>query len=112
TSNSGLAISNNDAFRLGSEISSMGNELHIKTQTFAGSGDYTWNDFVFTAGADYEKNDFLNLFRQGSYGFFDYNSLTDFLNDTPFGFGRAVVQTGFPTADISKFNRLGLFAQA
>ena len=111
TSTTGQAINSNDAFRLGSENSSMGNELHIKTQTMAASGDYTWTDFTFTAGGDYEKNDYLNLFRQGSYGYFDYNTLADFIADTPYGFARAVVQTGFPTADISKFNRLGIFAQ-
>ena len=111
TSQSGAAISTLDTFRLGSEISSMGNELHIKTQTMGGNADYTWNDFTFTAGVDYEKSSFLNLFRQGSYGYFDYNTLTDFINDTPFGFGRAVVQTGFPVADISKFDRTGYFGQ-
>jgi len=68
--------------------------------------------FVFTAGVDHETNDYLNLFRQGSYGYFDYTDLANFLADTPFGFGRAVVQTGFPTADISKFDRTGYFAQA
>ena len=112
TSNSGAAISTNDAFRLGSEISSQGNELHIKSKTMAASGDYSWNDFVFSAGVDYEKNEYLNLFRQGSYGYFDYTDLANFQADTPFGFGRAVVQTGFPTADISEFNRTGIFAQA
>lgn len=110
-SQSGAAISTLDTFRFGSEISSQGNELHIKTQTFGGSGDYTWRDFTYTAGADYEKNDFLNLFRQGSYGYFDYNNLAAFQADTPFGFGRAVVQSGFPTADISKFTRGGYFGQ-
>ena len=111
TSQTGSPISTLDTFRLGSEISSMGNELHIKTQTMAGSGDYIWNDFTLTGGADYEKSSFFNLFRQGSYGYFDYNTLTDFLNDTPFGFGRSVVQTGFPVADISKFDRTGVFGQ-
>jgi len=112
TSQSGVPISTLNSFRFGSEISSgQGNELRIKTQTMAGSGDYTWQDFTFTAGMDYEKSSFLNLFRQGSYGYFDYNSLLDFQNDTPFGFGRAVVQTGFPVADISKFDRSGLYAQ-
>lgn len=111
TSQSGAAVSTNDTFRLGSEISSQGNELHIKTQTMTGRGDYTWHDFTFTLGADYEKNSFLNLFRQGSYGYFDYMTLADFLNDNPFGFARAVVQTGFPVADISKFDRTGYFGQ-
>ena len=77
-SQTGAPISTADAFRLGSEISSQGNELHIKTQTMAGSGDYTWHDFTFTAGADHEKNSFLNLFRQGSYGYFDYITLAGF----------------------------------
>jgi hypothetical protein len=111
TSSTGLAINNNDAFRFGTEISSMGNELHVKTQTFTGSGDYLWRNFTFSGGADHEASDYLNLFRQGSYGYFDYTNLAAFQADTPFGFGRAVVQTGFPVADISKFERTGLFAQ-
>jgi Carboxypeptidase regulatory-like domain len=111
TSNAGSAISTNDAFRFGSEISSQGNELHIKTQTAAASGDYTWKDFTFSGGADYESSDYFNLFRQGSYGYFDYLNLAAFEADTPFGFGRAVVQQGFPTADISKFERTGVFGQ-
>jgi hypothetical protein len=111
TSTTGQPISTLNTFRFGSEISSQGNELHIKTKTMSGSGDYTWHDFVFTAGGDYEKNNYLNLFRQGSYGYFDYTDLAAFLADTPFGFGRAVIQTGFPIADISEFNRLGYFGQ-
>jgi len=108
----GSVISANDAFRMGTEISSMGNELHIKTQTMTASGDYTWKDFTLTGGADHEVSDYYNLFRQGSYGYFDYANLAAFQADTPFGFGRSVVQTGFPVADISKFERTGLFAQA
>jgi hypothetical protein len=111
TSTTGAPISTLDAFRFGTEISSMGNELHVKTQTMGGSGDYIWNDFTFTAGIDHEQNSYLNLFRQGSYGVFDYLNLAAFQADTPFGFERAVVQTGFPTADISKFDRTGYFGQ-
>ncbi|MDB5335289.1 MAG: hypothetical protein JWN70_908 [Planctomycetaceae bacterium] len=111
TSTTGAPITNNDAFRFGSEISSMGNELHIKTQTMGASGDYVWHEYTVSGGIDYEKNDYLNLFRQGSYGFFDYNDLAAFQADTPYGFGRSVVQTGFPVADISKFTRMGYFGQ-
>jgi hypothetical protein len=111
TATTGGAISTNDAFRLGSEISSQGNELHIKTQTMTASGDYIWRNFTFSGGADHETNSYLNLFRQGSYGYFDYVSLAAFQADTPYGFGRAVVQSGFPTADISKFDRTGIFGQ-
>jgi len=111
TSQTGASINSNDAFRFGSEISSQGNELHVKTQTMTGSGDYTWNAFTFSGGADHEVSDYFNLFRQGSYGYFDYQNLAAFQADTPFGFCRAVVQQGFATADISKFERTGVFGQ-
>lgn len=112
TSPSGASISSSDAFRFGTETSSMGNELHIKTQTFGGSADYTWRTFTFTLGADDQSSRYYNLFRQGSYGIFDYNSLADFQADKPFGFARSVVQTGLPIADISKFDQVGVFGQA
>ncbi|MFT3783513.1 MAG: carboxypeptidase regulatory-like domain-containing protein [Nibricoccus sp.] len=103
---------NSTAIRFGTETSSQGNELRIKTRTMGGSGDYTLNDFILTAGADHEKSDYYNLFRQGSYGIFSYANLAAFIADTPAGFARAVVRTGLPTADISEFQQTGLFAQA
>jgi len=103
--------SSTDALRFGTETSSQGNELHIKTQTMGGSGDYTLNDFTLTAGADHEASNYYNLFRQGSYGIFSYTDLAHFQTDAPSGFERAVVQTGLPTADISKFEQTGAFGQ-
>jgi hypothetical protein len=110
-SNTGATITSGDGLRMGGETSSMGNELHVKTNTLGGSGDYTWNDFTFTAGADHEKSDYLNLFRQGSYGFFDYANLAAFQADTPAGFARAVVTTGIPVADVSTFEQTGIYGQ-
>ena len=103
--------SSTDAIRFGTETSSQGNELHVKTQTMGGSGDYTWRDFTVTAGADHEASNYYNLFRQGSYGIFSYKDLAAFQADTPSGFERAVVKTGLPTADISKFEQTGIFGQ-
>jgi len=100
-----------DALRFGTETSSQGNELHIKTKTMGGSGDYTLGDFTLTAGADHEASDYYNLFRQGSYGVFSYKDLAAFQADKPSGFERAVVQTGFPNADISKFEQTGVYGQ-
>jgi len=111
TDSGGHAVTSGDALRFGTEISSMGNGLIITDKTFSGSADYTWNAFTFTAGADHEKEDFTNFFRQGSYGVFDYNNLADFLADKPFGFERAVVGSGLSTADISRFTQTGVFAQ-
>jgi hypothetical protein len=110
-SSSGATISSGDSFRFGTETSSMGNELHIKTQTMSGSGDYTVKNLTFTGGADHEVSDYLNLFRQGSYGYFDYWNLADFQADRPFGFARAVIQTGLPVADVSRFKETGIFGQ-
>ncbi len=111
TSSTGASVTANDAFQFGTETSSMGNELHVKTTTFNASGDYIWKNFTVSGGADHEASNYLNLFRQGSYGYFSYWNLSDFQNDKPFAFDRAVVQTGFPTADISKFQRTGVFGQ-
>ena len=104
-------VASGNALRFGTEISSMGNGVVTSSETYSGSADYTWNSFTFTAGADHEKADFLNYFRQGSYGFFDYDNLADFQADRPFGFQRAVVQNGLTTADISRFEQTGVFAQ-
>lgn len=111
TLNTGATVSSADALRFGTETSSQGNEIHVKDQTLAGSADYTWNTFTFTAGGDYEKIDFYNLFRQGSYGVFDYWNEADFAADKPFGFERSVVSSGTPAADISKFDQTGVFGQ-
>ena len=110
TLNSGAPVSTLDALRFGTETSSMGNEIHVKDQTMSGSGDYTWNNFTFTAGADHEQINFYNLFRQGSYGVFDYWNEADFAADKPFGFERAVVSSGYEKADVSKFDQTGVFA--
>ena len=111
-SSTGATITGGDAFRFGTEVSSQGNALAVKTKNIAGSAEYTWNDFTFTAGADNEKSDFVNTFRSASYGIFDYANLAAFQADTPSGFQRAVVQAGYPAIDISKFEQTGLFAQA
>ncbi|MFA5264640.1 MAG: carboxypeptidase regulatory-like domain-containing protein [Opitutaceae bacterium] len=110
-SGTGATISTSNAIRFGTEISSMGNELHAKTDTFSGSADYSWETFTFTLGADREASDYLNIYRQGSYGVFDYYNLADFQNDKPFGFLRSVVQAGFPISDRSKFEQVGVFGQ-
>ncbi|HLP02412.1 MAG TPA: TonB-dependent receptor [Opitutaceae bacterium] len=104
-------VTDGNGFRFGTEISSQGNALHIKTETFGGSADYTWNRFTFTLGADHETSDYSNLFRQGSYGVFDYQNLADFEADKPFAFLRTLVQSGLPVADISKFEQTGIFGQ-
>ncbi len=106
------SITNGDGIRMGTEVSSMGNGVVTTTKTMGASADYTWKTFTFTVGGDHETSDFINYFRQGSYGVFAYNNIADFQADKPFGFYRAVVKTGLELADISSFKQTGVFAQA
>ena len=96
---------------LGTEQFRHGNLIEYETNSYSGNADYFWRDFHFTAGFDREESDFLNLFRQGSYGLFDYASLADFVADRPTVFGRAIYVQGTPAADISSFAITGLFGQ-
>lgn len=110
-SKSGVPITDG-ALRFGTEESRHGNIIKVQTTNYALSGDYFWNQFTFTGGADYEKSEFYNLYRQGSYGVFDFTNIADFVNDVTRGFSRAFVQTGTPLADVSEFKQNGFFGQA
>lgn len=108
--NTGAAIPNGVVV-LGTENARHGNKIDVLTETYSASADYNWGRFTFSGGADHEESSFLNLFRQASYGVFGFNGVTNFVNDVPFAFGRALVQNGFEIADISEFEQTGLFAQ-
>lgn len=110
----GAPISTLNAFSFGTEISSQGNSNVVNGITYSGNADYTWRDFTFRAGFDREETDFNNLFRAGSYGVFayDYSPTLNLATATPRAFFRAVAQTGFQSADISRFEQTGYFAQA
>lgn len=110
TTRGGTSITNG-GLRFGSENSSQGNGVKGKTETYGLNGDYFWRDFTFTAGVDREKNEFYNIFRQGSYGIFDYANLDNFENDRPIAYARNLVQTGTPFFDFSKFEQTGVFGQ-
>jgi hypothetical protein len=103
--NSGVVVLGTEQFR-------HGNVIQVSTQSYSGNADYFWKDFTFTAGFDREESDFYNLFRQSSYGLFDYASLADFAADRPAVFTRAFYVQGTPAADISNFSITGFIAQA
>src|SRR6185503_4609679 len=54
---------------------------------------------------------FYNLFRQGSYGLFDYASIAAFVADTPTVYRREFYVQGTGAAETSGFTDLGVFAQ-
>ncbi|HKB90632.1 MAG TPA: hypothetical protein VKC60_08975, partial [Opitutaceae bacterium] len=107
----GFSITNG-AIIAGTEQFRQGNIIHLKTDSYALSGDYFWNKFTFTGGFDREKSSFYNLFRAGSYGRFDYASISAFQSDTISAFSRAYYVQGTPQADLSDFAVTGLFGQA
>lgn len=97
---------------LGTEQFRHGNVIQVKTESFSGNADYFWRDFTFSAGFDREQSDFFNLFRQASYGLFDYASLADFVADRPTVFARAFYVQGTLPGDASDFSITGVFGQA
>lgn len=110
----GAAVSTLNAFSFGTEVSSQGNGVITNGESYSAIAEYTWKNFDLKAGFDYEKTDFENLFRAGSYGVFAYNysPTLNIATDTPVAFGRNVAQQGFPGTDISKLEQTGFFAQA
>ncbi len=98
---------------LGTEFNRQGNDLKVDTSSYSATGDYLFRNFVFTGGFDREETDFLNLFRSGSYGSFDFASPAAFAAGTINGFQRINVYDPAvrPAADLSEFAITGLFAQ-
>lgn len=98
---------------LGTEFSRHGNQAFVDTKSYSGTGEYIWRNFVFTAGADREESDFVNLFRSGSYGQFDFNGTTGFTAGTVSAFNRSIYDPNLRgPADVSDFAVTGLFAQS
>lgn len=98
---------------LGTEFSRHGQGIFVDTKSYSATGDYFWKNFVFTVGADREESDFINLFRSGSYGQFDFNGTAGFAAGTVAGFNRATYDPAIrDPEDLSDFAMTGFFAQA
>ncbi|MBI4623484.1 MAG: TonB-dependent receptor [Verrucomicrobia bacterium] len=102
----------NGALVFGTELNRHGNRIAVNTESYSASGEYIWNQFIFTAGYDREKSGFLNLFRNLSYGIFDFASPAAFAADTPAAFIRNYYVRGTNPNDVSDFAINGLFTQA
>lgn len=96
----------------GTEQFRHGNAIMVDTESLSGNADYFWKNFTFSAGFDREKSEFSNLFRQGSYGLFDYASLADLVADRPAVFARSFYVQGTPAAEGADFAVTGIFGQA
>ncbi len=98
---------------LGTEFSRHGNMILVDTKSYSGIAEYFWRSFVFTGGFDREESEFVNLFRSGSYGQFDFNGTAGFATGTVAAFTRSMYDPAKrPAADLSDFAVTGLFGQA
>jgi hypothetical protein len=103
---------NDAAYVAGTEFSRHGNAIFVDSQSYSLTGDYTFKNVIFTGGFDREESDFINIFRQGSYGTVVFRNLQDFIDDRPARIERnAYDPTKRAFADISDFANNGVFVQ-
>ncbi len=107
----GTNITNGVLF-VGTEQFRHGNIIRVNTESYGANADYIWKSVTFSGGLDREDSNFYNLFRQGSYGLFEYPDLASFLADTPNAFRREYYVQGTPAADVSQFAITGVYGQA
>jgi Carboxypeptidase regulatory-like domain/TonB-dependent Receptor Plug Domain/TonB dependent receptor len=105
---------NNGVVVLGTERFRHGNQINVDTKNYNANADYRVGNVTYSAGVDMEDNNYYNLFRQYSYGVFNYASPTAFLNDTPISFQRnftdLAIKGGY--ADVSQYTQSGVYAKA
>jgi hypothetical protein len=98
---------------LGTEFSRHGQGIFVDTKSYSATADYVWNNFLFSGGFDREETDFLNLFRSGSYGQFDFNGTAGFASGTIAAYNRATYDPAIRVPeDTSQFAISAVFGQA
>lgn len=112
--NQGGAAITNGVVVLGTERFRHGNEINVETKNYSLNADYHHNNITYSAGLDREENDYRNLFRQFSYGVFDFATPADFLADNPRFFQRNFTDLALKGdyAELSQYTQTGLYAKA
>jgi hypothetical protein len=112
--NQGGASVANGVVVLGTERFRHGNEINVETKNYSLNADYHHNNITYSAGLDREENDYRNLFRQFSYGVFDFATPADFLADKPRFFQRNFTDLALKGdyAELSQYTQTGLYAKA
>jgi len=112
--NQGGANVANGVVVLGTERFRHGNQINVDTKNYSANVDYAKGNFTYSVGADMEDNSYYNLFRQFSYGVFNYASPADFLADKPVSFQRNFTDLAKKGdyADISQYTQTGVYAKA
>jgi hypothetical protein len=112
TNQAGQAVTNGVVV-LGTERFRHGNQINVDTKNYSANVDYVRGNFTYSGGFDVEANDYYNLFRQMSYGIFNYASPAAFAADTPTSFQRNYTDLALKGdyADISQYTQTGIFAK-
>jgi len=112
TNQAGASVTNGVVV-LGTERFRHGNQINVDTKNYSGIADYTKGNVTISAGLDIEDNSYYNLFRQFSYGVFNYATVADFVADSPRFFQRNFTDLALKGsyADISQYTQSGAFAQ-
>lgn len=108
----GAAVTNG-VIVMGTERFRHGNQINVDSKSYSTSVDYSRGNFTYTTGFNVEQSDLFNLFRQLSYGVFNYATPTDFLNDNPRFFQRNFTDLALKGTygDVSQWTQSGVFGQ-
>jgi len=107
----GVAISTG-AVVAGTEQFRQGNQIFVDTKQYSATGDYFLGNLILSGGLEREESDFINIFRQASYGLVNFASVADFLADTPARIERSFYDPAKrPLGDLSDFATNGVFGQ-
>lgn len=112
--NQGGATITNGVVVLGTERFRHGNQIDVDSRNYTFNADYHRGNVTYSAGFDIEKNDLANLFRQFSYGVFDFASPADFLADNPRFFQRNFTDLALKKtyAEVSDYTQSAVYAKA
>ena len=105
------AAPSGDTIRLGTEISSQGNELYTKTWNYFGAATWTMGDHDVKFGFDYSDNDIYNFFGQRSWGAYTFYGLNNFASGRWTNYAYLAERSPGSIAADYKNTNLGLFVQ-
>ncbi len=111
------SISDNVSVAIGTEFSSGANAMNSDTYTLTDNLTISMGNTTLTLGTHNEFYSFSNIYLQGAYGQYSFDSLTDFFTGTPSQFNYRYADpdlTGGETiwAATTKAAQFGVYAQA
>lgn len=108
-----VATGSGGTVAFGPDVSSHSNYLTTTTDSAKLKGTYLLGDHKLTAGYEYDKYDYYNLFLQRSLGYWEFSSIANFQNRTAsrFRYGNAVSGNPDDAAANWKYTQHSFYAQ-